>query len=222
MYLDRSVILQSLANTKFKSVSPDLNLVDGFCKAIKEKAEQYGINTPEALSVFLGQCIEETGGFKYAGEAGHLATDAKMKYLKKTPYYPFYGRGVLQTTGNDQKRGFNYKVISIEMFGDERLVSNPDILLNPFFGAWASLVWWKKRGGGISTAAQNLDVTKVTKLVNGPNAEAKTIIARKANTNAVIDTFKTHQVNVNYKGDSKPRKQSLWQYLTIFGDYVRQ
>jgi putative chitinase len=227
MYIDRSVILASLSVTKFKSHKPDLSLIDGFCKAINEKAEQYGVDTPEELSVFVGQCIEETGGFRYAGEAAYMmppkySLDAKLRYLKSKSYYPYYGRGPIQITGNDKDRGYNYKVISLEMFGDERLVHNPDILLDPYFGTWASLVWWKKRGVGLSAAAQKLDVKKVTLLVNGPKAKADTIASRKQLTAAVVSTFKKHELNVTYKGDNKPRKQTLWQYLSIFSDYVRQ
>lgn len=72
----------------------------------------------------------------------------------------FRGRGLKQLTGRD-----NYTRFSAQMFGDDRAVRDPDILLTPS-GAVASAVWfWVNRN--LNAVADSGDVKAVTKVVNG-------------------------------------------------------
>lgn len=83
----------------------------------------------------------------------------------------FMGRGFIQVTGR-----FNYKQASIALFGNESLLSKPELLeLDPALSAgW----YWASRK--INRAADADDVLAVTKLINGGTnglAERKAYLA---------------------------------------------
>lgn len=68
----------------------------------------------------------------------------------------FRGRSLIQTTGRD-----NYEKTSLGMFGDRRLLENPDLLLVPEHAASASgWYWYNRRCNGIE------DIREVTRKIN--------------------------------------------------------
>lgn len=86
----------------------------------------------------------------------------------------YRGRGMIQTTGLD-----NYRDASMGMYGDLRLLDDPDILLTPEGAAEsAAYYWYKKRLNGI----ENIDV-----LTGKINAGKLHLAQRKAQTARAYD-----------------------------------
>ena len=70
--------------------------------------------------------------------------------------WDFRGRGPIQTTGRE-----NYLKASIGMYGDDRLIDEPDALLVPSEGASAAAYYWhSRRCNGIE------DIREVTRKIN--------------------------------------------------------
>lgn len=75
----------------------------------------------------------------------------------------FRGAGPKQTTGRA-----NFKRASQEIYGDDRLMANPELLAQPQAGALAAAVYWSDaRLRGIDAAARRNDYVEVRRLVNG-------------------------------------------------------
>jgi putative chitinase len=90
--------------------------------------------------------------FVYGGKWGreNLGNDSKGDGWK------YRGRGLIQTTGRD-----NYRATSIGMFGDLRLLDDPDMLLLPEHAASsAAYFWYSRRLNGVE------DVREVTRRIN--------------------------------------------------------
>jgi predicted chitinase len=70
--------------------------------------------------------------------------------------YKFRGRGFIQITGRA-----NYTAVSKALYGDDRLVKNPDLLNNPTAAAEAT-AWFVNRSLGRFATNMNLDPTNIT------------------------------------------------------------
>jgi len=70
--------------------------------------------------------------------------------------YKFRGRGFIQITGRA-----NYTAVSKALYGDDRLVKNPDLLNNPTAAAEAT-AWFVNRSLGRFANNMNLDPTNIT------------------------------------------------------------
>jgi putative chitinase len=74
--------------------------------------------------------------------------------------FRYHGRGLIQLTGKD-----NYRRCSQAVFGDDRLLENPDLLATPE-GAVASACWYWTSHKCNQIADQN-DILHITKVING-------------------------------------------------------
>lgn len=113
-------------------------------KWFNEFACKYEVNTPQRVAAFLAQVIHESGGFRYLREIASGQAYEGRKDLGNV--FPgdgvrYKGRGYLQTTGRN-----NYATVSIEIFGDDTLLKNPDLLATPKYGMLSALLFWQSRG----------------------------------------------------------------------------
>nr|XP_019546612.2 endochitinase At2g43590-like [Aedes albopictus] len=103
-------------------------------------------------AMFLAQLIHESGGFQHRREINGAALS----------YAPYYGRGYIQLTHD-----YNYRAASMALFGDERLINNPDMVSDSAEMSMRVSVWfWEARvrpEGGPSS--NNFGLT--TKAING-------------------------------------------------------
>lgn len=72
--------------------------------------------------------------------------------------WKYRGRGLIQITGKN-----NYRQCSAELFGDDRLLDNPDLLLEPRYALLSALWFWDKMD--LNRFAN--DVVRTTRIVNG-------------------------------------------------------
>jgi len=137
---------------------------------LKKAAEKAGIQGQE-LVAFLSQCAHETMNFKHMKEIG-----GKLDFKKYDPKFAprkakilgntkpgdgskFKGRGYIQLTGKD-----NYAAASKAIYGDDRLVKNPELVEKPEVAAKTSVWFWQNR---VAPKVNNFkDTDAVTKKIN--------------------------------------------------------
>lgn len=143
------------------------------------------------LAAFLANVSQETTGAAVGEYNGGLCYAVETEAGRKNNYcyglsggwdkaphcdYGYYGRGALQITNP-----YNYHETSQELFGDDRLVENPDLLLDGDLAWEASIFFWMKHVGGLvqsQTSVQgtttaheaivkNDDFGKTVEVING-------------------------------------------------------
>ncbi|XP_055350773.1 uncharacterized protein LOC129597315 [Paramacrobiotus metropolitanus] len=84
------------------------------------------ITTKRELAMFLANIIHESGGLK------------KIKEEHPLPEYgKYYGRGYIQLSWD-----YNYKAASAALYHDDRLLTNPDLILKDDQVAWDTSFWF--------------------------------------------------------------------------------
>jgi putative chitinase len=104
---------------------------DRFYLPLCAAMEEFGIDTPARQAAFLAQIAHESGALRYVKEiaSGEAYDTGRLaKRLGNTPDkdgdgQKYKGRGLIQITGRA-----NYSACSQALFGDDRLLSNPEIL----------------------------------------------------------------------------------------------
>lgn len=176
------ITLDQLAEIAGKKTKMERELLERFITPLNEELPKYGIDTPVEVASFLAQVLHESGGFKWMRELWGptsqqiryerdftkpwTATDPRNKLAFSLGNYVvgdgklFMGRGPIQMTGRK-----NYERLSREMFGDNTLLHNPDIITTPKYGIISSCIYWKWRN--LDRYDDDLSVKEETKLVNG-------------------------------------------------------
>lgn len=101
------------------------------------------ISTKREFAMFLAQIIHESAGLQFKSELACRNNACVGKYKQAScdirgKYY--YGRGYIQLTWCS-----NYKAASKDLYGDDRLVRDPDSVATNEDRAWATAFWfWKK------------------------------------------------------------------------------
>jgi len=124
---------------------------------------QGDVNTPIRFAAFLANVLHESCCFKYVREiaSGDAYEGRKdLGNVFKGDGRLFKGRSLMQITGRA-----NYLECSKDMFGDDRLIKNPDLLSTPEIAVQASYWYWNKRK--LSAIADAGDFVKVCRRING-------------------------------------------------------
>jgi putative chitinase len=165
--------------------------IDGkWLEPLQETFEKYQINTPKRQACFIGQCMHESGGFKFLKESLNYSAKALMatwpsrfpdmdmaeKYERqpeKIANKVYSGRMGNTEDGDGAKyigRGLiqltgkdNYRAFG-EAIGED-LVSNPQLVEQPRYAALSAGWFWNKRG--LNALADAMDVTTMTVRING-------------------------------------------------------
>ncbi|EQM66060.1 glycoside hydrolase family 19 protein [Pseudomonas tohonis] len=136
-----------------------------FVSPINAAAKRWQINTPKRLAAFLAQVGHESGQLRYVKEIWG-PTPAQEGYdvrpdLGNTPERDgdgrrYMGRGLIQVTGRA-----NYLKCSIALYGDDRLVKNPELLEEPEAAtASAGWFWWVNSLNALADAGRFTDITR--------------------------------------------------------------
>lgn len=163
-------------------------------KALLDNFPKYEINTKLRVAAFLAQCAHESLDFTVLREnLNYRATSlvavwprrfnaqtapayekqpekiANFVYAsrmgngdeKSGDGFKYRGRGLIQLTGRS-----NYTACSKAMYGDLRLVDNPDLVATDPDAAIKSACWfWSKNN--LNSFADASDITGLTKKING-------------------------------------------------------
>lgn len=142
-----------------------------FASALTLAMDKYQINTRLRMAAFIAQVGHESGQFRYVKELGgdqYLSkydTGTLAKRLGNTPEadgdgQKYRGRGLIQITGRD-----NYLACSKALFGDNRLLSTPELLEQAEWACKSAAWFWNSRN--LNALADAGDFVGVTRRING-------------------------------------------------------
>lgn len=149
------------------AISPnaDKNVVKTMVKN-QSILSQYGINSPERLSMFLGQMAHESAGFKAMNEYGGGSRYEGRSDLGNTEPGDgerYKGRGLIQLTGR-----YNYRKYG-KMIGAD-LENNPELAADPRVALEIAAAYWKDRGLNEQSDIGNF--REVTRRIQGTSTDA--------------------------------------------------
>jgi len=153
-------------------VMPGARLRAGiFLASLNEAAAHHQITTPNRIAAFLAQIGHESGELRYVRELGsdqYLSkydTGTLAARLGNTPEadgdgQKYRGRGLIQITGRR-----NYLACSQALFGDERLLQQPELLEQPQWACESAAWFWQSNG--LNELADKDQFTTITRRING-------------------------------------------------------
>ena len=96
------------------------------------------------LAAFLANVARETGQLVYIEQINKSSSycDQTKTYGCPAGALKYYGRGPIQLSWN-----YNYRAASLYLFGDDRLLQNPDLVAEDSATAWATGFWFWMLGG---------------------------------------------------------------------------
>jgi putative chitinase len=168
--------------------------IDSWFQAMCDVLPKFDINTPRRVAGFIAQCAHESNEFtllqenlnysadglnrifpryfrdvsveSYARQPEKIASRVYGGRMGNGPEssgegWKYRGRGPIQLTGKD-----NYTACSRDVYGDLRLVENPDLVTSDKRVALTTACWfWKKNN--INALADQADIVAMTKRING-------------------------------------------------------
>jgi putative chitinase len=157
---------------------------------LQETFEKYQINTPKRQACFIGQCMHESGGFKFLRENLNYSAKALMatwpsrfpdmdtaEKFERNPSAianKVYGGRMGNTEDGDGAKYIGRGLIQLtgkdnyRAFGEaigEDLVANPQLVEEPRYAALSAGWFWNKRG--LNALADAMDITTLTVRING-------------------------------------------------------
>lgn len=166
---------------------------DGILRVLSEEMINSGIDTPLRICHFLAQMSHESAGFTVLQENLNYSAQGllrvfpkyfkdgiEVKYARKPEMianrvyanrmgngaedtgdgFKYRGRGIIQLTGKD-----NYRVYSQDIFGDSRLLENPDLASDISVAAKIACRFWIKNN--LNELADKDDIRTITRKING-------------------------------------------------------
>ena len=168
--------------------------IDHWYDALEQLLDDYEINTPQRVAAFVAQTAHESGNYVFLKENLNYKAESLMRvwpkyfpnieiarqYANKQEMianrayanrmgngdehsndgWTYRGRGIIQITGKN-----NYIKVSQNMFEDDSLVQNPDMLLDPEYAIHsAGWFWTAARLNELSDVG---DLKLMTKRING-------------------------------------------------------
>jgi putative chitinase len=176
---------------------------------LQETFEKYQINTPKRQACFIGQCMHESGGFKFLKENLNYSAKALMatwpsrfpdmdtaekfeRQPEKIAGKVYNGRmgnispeeaAAFIGRGLIQLTGKDNYMAFGEAIGED-LVSNPQLVEQPRYAALSAGWFWNKRG--LNALADVMDVETMSKRINGGTIGMADRIAK---INKVLDVL---------------------------------
>lgn len=161
-----------LTEAQLLQILPNARPVAGvFLTALNVTLPRWEIDNPKRVAAFIAQVGHESGQFRYVRELGsdrYLArydTGSLARRLGNTPQADgdgqlYCGRGLIQVTGRN-----NYQACSRALFGDERLLGQPQLLEQPRWACESAAWFWHSRG--LNALADRGEFNRITRHING-------------------------------------------------------
>lgn len=145
---------------------PTAKKLDLLVPELNSLCQQYNINTVNRVSMFLAQCLHESGGFRWLQEIWG-PTQWQIKYeghIKLGNTQPgdgklFMGRGLIQLTGRS-----NYQKFA-NWIQDSQIMITPAIVAEPKYAVLSAIYYWVVND--LNRFADTDDIKGCTKAVNG-------------------------------------------------------
>ncbi|WP_439863065.1 glycoside hydrolase family 19 protein [Pseudomonas antarctica] len=142
-----------------------------FLPALNAALLRFEIGQPKRIAAFLAQVGHESGQLRYVRELGsdqYLSkydTGTLAARLGNTPEadgdgQQYRGRGLIQITGRR-----NYLACSQALFGDDRLLRQPELLEQPQWACESAAWFW--HSNGLNELADKDQFTTITRRING-------------------------------------------------------
>lgn len=146
-----------LSESQFNSLFPDRNgayTYQGMIDAVDGTGDLIGFplfaaegscdTRKREVAAFLANVARETGQLVYIEQINKSDDycDEGQAYGCPAGTYEYFGRGPIQLSWN-----YNYRAASMDLFGDERLLQDPDIVAENPAVAWATGFWFWMIGG---------------------------------------------------------------------------
>lgn len=128
-----------------------------------EAMNEFGITNRPRIAAFLAQIAHESGSLLYVRElASGAAYEGRLDLGNTQPGdgKRFRGRGLIQITGRA-----NYLECSKALYGDDRLIKNPELLEETVAACRSAAWYWWSRG--LNAKADVGAFKAITKAVNG-------------------------------------------------------
>lgn len=159
------------AKTLAKAMNIPLARAEKWAGPLTAAMDEGQINNRRRVCAFLAQVGHESGSLQYVRELGgdqYLSkydTGDLAKRLGNTPQADgdgqlYRGRGLIQVTGRD-----NYRTCSKALFGDDRLLRQPELLEQPEWAAKSAVWFWNTRN--LNALADADRFTDLTRKING-------------------------------------------------------
>lgn len=146
-----------------KKICPQSVKIDTYLPYLNDLMDEYEINTLLRARHFIAQLAHESSQFNYnkeiaSGEAYEGRKD--LGNIQKGDGVKFKGRGLIQITGRT-----NYEELSDQMFRDDRLLDEPELLEEPKNSVEsACLFWWNN---DLNEIADTDNIKLITRKING-------------------------------------------------------
>ncbi|WP_248731176.1 glycoside hydrolase family 19 protein [Pseudomonas sp. MWU13-2517] len=142
-----------------------------FLSGLNTAIARFEIASPKRLAAFLAQIGHESAQLRYVRELGsdqYLSkydTGSLAARLGNTPEadgdgQKYRGRGLIQITGRR-----NYQACSQALFGDDRLLQQPELLEQPQWACESAAWFWQNNG--LNELADKNQFTTITQRING-------------------------------------------------------
>lgn len=134
-----------------------------FLDPLNNAMAEFEINTPARQAAFIAQVAHESGSLRYVRElASGKAYEGRKDLGNVHPGdgVRYKGRGLIQITGRD-----NYLACSQALFGDRRLIDQPEVLEQTVEACRSAAWFWKAHG--LNALADKGDFRAITRTING-------------------------------------------------------
>ncbi len=157
---------------QLQQILPDARAQAGvFIGALNSAMANRQVTTARRAAAFIAQIAHESGELRYVRELGsdqYLSkydTGPLAARLGNTPEadgdgQTYRGRGLIQITGRR-----NYLACSQALFGDDRLLHQPQLLEQPQWAAESAAWFWQSNG--LNELADEDQFTRITRRING-------------------------------------------------------
>ena len=160
-----------ITKQQLKNICPnakDADL-DKYVPFLNQLMPKYDINTPARQRHFIAQIAHESFYFSRVTE---MYNGTPETYFKKYDNRKdlgnsfagdglrFKGRGLIQITGR-----YNYNAVSLDIFGNETILTKPEYLEQPCYAVESACWFWKSRH--LNSLADANEIKAITLKING-------------------------------------------------------
>lgn len=158
------------AKTLSQAMGIPLSRAQKWAEPLTKAMDEGQINNRRRISAFLAQIGHESLSLQYVKELGGpvyfakydkgTTIGAKLGNTQAGDGAKFPGRGLIQVTGRA-----NYLACSQALFGDDRLLRQPELLEQPEWAAKSAVWFWNSRN--LNALADADRFTDLSKKING-------------------------------------------------------